>query len=227
MKAIETIIGFIYRAFSISSVPITSWSSPKPNIVFPRLDTFLFLCLGLFLFGLGESILVVSLNGVTPWTVLAEGVANKVNIGIGLSTFIISCIVLIFWAPLKLKPGLGTIMNIIIIALTMGGTIPLLYFLNEIFNPIFLSFFGTLLVGFGSGIYLIANLGPGTRDGLMTGISKKYRKPLSLVRFSIELFVVFIGWLLGGTLGLGTIIFAVFIGPFVVLSLKIVVLLKN
>ena len=158
---------------------------------------------------------------------MAEGVANKVNIGIGLSTFIISCIVLIFWLPLKLKPGLGTIMNIIIIALTMGAIIPFLYFLKEIFNPIFLSFFGTLLVGFGSGIYLIANLGPGTRDGLMTGLSKNYNKPISLIMFSIEFTVVFLGWLLGGTFGLGTIIFAVFIGPFISLSLNIIPLIKN
>ena len=98
--------------------------------------------------------------------------------------------------------------------------------LSLISDP-FLSFFGTWLVGFGSGIYLIANLGPGTRDGLMTGISKTYSKPISLVRFSIEFMVVFIGWLLGGTLGIGTIIFAVCIGPFVALSLKIVSLLKN
>ena len=215
------------KIFLISSVPITSWSAPRPNIFLPKFQTFLFLCLGLFLFGLGESILVISHNGVTPWTVLAEGVAKKVNIGIGLSTFIISCIVLISWLHLKLKPGLGTIMNIIIIALTMGGTIPFLYFLNHFFNPIFLSFFGTLLVGFGSGIYLIANLGPGTRDGLMTGISKNYNKPISLIRFSIEFLVVFWGWLLGGTLGIGTIIFAVFIGPFVSLSLKLVAFLKK
>ena len=227
MKIISSSITFISRAFTITSVPITSWSSQKPNIIVPKFETFLFLCLGLFLFGLGESILVVSQNGVTPWTVLAEGVAKKVNIGIGLSTFIISCFVLVFWIPLKLKPGLGTIMNIIIIALTMGGTIPFLYFLNDFFNPTFLSFFGTLLVGFGSGIYLIANLGPGARDGLMTGVSKKYKRPISLVRFSIEFLVVFVGWLLGGTLGIGTIIFAVFIGPFVALSLKIVALLKE
>ena len=192
MKIIKSALGFISRAFFISSVPITSWSSQKPNIIFPKFETFLFLCLGLFLFGLGESILVIAHNGVTPWTVLAEGVAKKVNIGIGLSTFIISCIVLVFWIPLKLKPGLGTIMNIIIIALTMEATIPFLYFLNEIFNPIFLSLFGTWLVGFGSGIYLIANLGPGTRDGLMTGIAKNYNKPISLIRFSIEFFVVFL-----------------------------------
>ena len=227
MKFIKSVFGFVSKAFFIRSVPITSWSARKSDIIFPKFRTFFFLCLGLFLFGLGESVLVVSLNGVTPWTVLAEGVAKKVNIGIGLSTFIISCIVLIFWIPLKLKPGLGTIMNIIIIALTMGAAIPFLYFLNEIFSPTFLSFFGTWLVGFGSGIYLISNLGPGTRDGLMTGISKRFYKPLSFVRLSIEFIVVFIGWLLGGTLGIGTIIFAVFIGPFVVLNLKIVALLKN
>ena len=227
MKIFNNDLKLFSKIFLISSVPVTSWSAQRPNTFFPKLETFFFLCLGLFIFGLGESILVISQNGVTPWTVLAEGVAKIVNIGIGLSTFIISCIVLIFWLPLKLKPGLGTIMNIFIIALTMGGAIPFLYFLNEIFHPVFLSFFGTLLVGFGSGIYLIANLGPGTRDGLMTGISKNYNKPISLIRFSIEFSIVFLGWLLGGTLGIGTIIFAIFIGPFVSLSLKLVAFLKK
>lgn len=227
MKFFNYDLKSLSKIFLISSVPITSWSAPRPNIFLPKFETFFFLCLGLFLFGLGESILVISQNGVTPWTVLAEGVAKKVNIGIGLSTFLVSCIVLVFWLPLKLKPGLGTIMNIFIIALTMGVTIPFLYFLNEFFNPIFLSFLGTFLVGFGSGIYLIANLGPGTRDGLMTGLSKNYNKPISLIRFSIEFLVVFLGWLLGGTLGIGTIIFAIFIGPFVSLSLKFVSILKK
>ena len=217
----------ISKIFLISSVPIVSWSSVKPNNFNPNFKTFFFLCLGLFIFGLGESVLVVSEYGVTPWTVLAEGVAKKIGIGIGSSTFIISCIVLIFWLPLKLKPGFGTLMNILIIAMTMGGAIPFLYFLNDFFNGLFLSFFGTMLVGFGSGIYLIANLGPGTRDGLMTGISKKYNKPISLIRFTIEFCVVFFGWVLGGTLGVGTIIFAIFIGPFVSLSLKIVFFLNR
>ena len=217
----------IANIFLISSVPLVSWSSIEPNNFKPNVKTFFFLCLGLFIFGLGESVLVVSEYGVTPWTVLAEGVAKKIDIGIGLSTFIISCIVLIFWLPLKLKPGFGTLMNILIIAMTMGGTIPFLYFLNDFFNGLFLSFLGTMLVGFGSGIYLVANLGPGTRDGLMTGISKKYNKPISLIRFTIEFCVVFFGWILGGTLGLGTIIFAIFIGPFVSLSLKIVFFLNR
>ena len=212
----------ISKIFLISSVPLVSWSASRPNNFKPKINTFLILCIGLFLFGLGESVLVVSQYGVTPWTVLAEGVAKKINIGIGLSTFFISVIVFIFWFPLNLKPGLGTLMNILIIAITMGISIPFLSFLNELFNGLILSFFGTLLIGFGSGIYLIANLGPGTRDGLMTGISKKYNKPISLVRFTIEFFVVFLGWMLGGTLGIGTIIFAVFIGPSISLSLKLI-----
>ena len=215
------------KIFLVSSVPLVSWSSLKPNNLKPTIKTFIFLFIGLFIFGLGESILVISQYGVTPWTVLAEGFAKKIKIGIGLSTFIVSVIVLIFWLPLKLKPGLGTVMNVFVIAMTMGGTIPFLYFLNDFFNGLFLSFLGTFLVGFGSGIYLIANLGPGARDGLMTGISVKYNKPISLVRFSIEFFVVFLGWILGGTLGVGTLIFAIFIGPFVSLSLKIVTFLNK
>lgn len=171
--------------------------------------------------------MVVSEYGVTPWTVLAEGVAKKINIGIGLSTFLISVVVFALWIPLKLKPGIGTIMNILIIALTMGISIPLLSFLNNILNGLTLVVLGTLFVGFGSGIYLIANLGPGTRDGLMTGLSKKYTKPISLVRLSIELSVIFLGWSLGGTLGIGTVIFAVFIGPSVVLSLRVISFLNK
>ena len=222
MNLITFFLKLSSKVFLITSVPQTSWSAQEEEFFRPKLKTLLPLCIGLFIFGLGESILVVSDNGVTPWTVLAEGFAKKIDIGIGFSTFIISVLVLLLWIPLKLRPGIGTIMNILIIAMTMGGAIPYLYFLNSIFHPLILSFLGTFLVGFGSGIYLISNLGPGTRDGLMTGISKKFSKPISLVRFSIELIVVLIGWTLGGTLGVGTIIFAIFIGPFVSISLKLV-----
>ena len=222
MNLIKSYLKLLSKIFLITAVPQTSWSALEKEFFRPKVKTLLLLCLGLFIFGLGESVLVVSNNGVTPWTILAEGVARKIEIGIGFSTFIISVLVFLLWIPLKLRPGIGTIMNILIIAITMGCTIPYLYFLNSIFHPLFLSFLGTFLVGFGSGIYLICNLGPGTRDGLMTGISKKFSKPISLVRFSIELIVVLIGWFLGGTLGVGTIIFAVFIGPFVSISLKLV-----
>ena len=217
----------ISNIFLISSVPLVSWSSKKANNFKPKFLTLSYLCLGLLIFGLGESLLVVSAYGVAPWTVLAEGVAKKINVGIGLSTFLISVVVFALWIPLKLKPGIGTIMNIIIIAVTMGISIPLLSFLNNILNGLTLAILGTLFVGFGSGIYLIANLGPGTRDGLMTGLSKKYTKPISLVRLSIELSVIFLGWSLGGTLGIGTVIFAVFIGPSVVLSLRIISFLNK
>ena len=217
----------ISNIFLISSVPLVSWSSKKANNFKPKFLTLSYLCLGLLIFGLGESLLVVSAYGVAPWTVLAEGVAKKINVGIGLSTFLISVVVFALWIPLKLKPGIGTIMNILIIALTMGISIPLLSFLNNILNGLTLAILGTLFVGFGSGIYLIANLGPGTRDGLMTGLSKKYTKPISLVRLSIELSVIFLGWSLGGTLGIGTVIFAIFIGPSVVLSLRVISFLNK
>ncbi|MDA9170907.1 hypothetical protein N9O69_02380 [Alphaproteobacteria bacterium] len=227
MKFLKINLKAISNIFLISSVPLVSWSSKKANNFKPKFLTLSYLCLGLLIFGLGESLLVVSEYGVTPWTVLAEGVAKKINIGIGLSTFLISVVVFALWIPLKLKPGIGTIMNILIIALTMGISIPLLSFLNNILNGLTLVVLGTLFVGFGSGIYLIANLGPGTRDGLMTGLSKKYTKPISLVRLSIELSVIFLGWSLGGTLGIGTVIFAVFIGPSVVLSLRVISFLNK
>ena len=227
MKFLKINLKAISNIFLISSVPLVSWSSKKANNFKPKFLTLSYLCLGLLIFGLGESLLVVSAYGVAPWTVLAEGVAKKINVGIGLSTFLISVVVFALWIPLKLKPGIGTIMNILIIAVTMGISIPLLSFLNNILNGLTLAILGTLFVGFGSGIYLIANLGPGTRDGLMTGLSKKYTKPISLVRLSIELSVIFLGWSLGGTLGIGTVIFAVFIGPSVVLSLRVISFLNK
>ena len=227
MKFLKINLKAISNIFLISSVPLVSWSSKRANNFKPKFLTLSYLCLGLLIFGLGESLLVVSAYGVAPWTVLAEGVAKKINVGIGLSTFLISVVVFALWIPLKLKPGIGTIMNILIIALTMGISIPLLSFLNNILNGLTLAILGTLFVGFGSGIYLIANLGPGTRDGLMTGLSKKYTKPISLVRLSIELSVIFLGWSLGGTLGIGTVIFAVFIGPSVVLSLRVISFLNK
>ena len=120
MNLINTYIKPLSKIFLISSVPHTSWSALKTEFFRPRLKTFFFLSFGLFIFGLGESVLVISNNGVTPWTVLAEGVAKKIDVGIGLSTFIISVLVFLLWVPLKLKPGFGTIMNIFIISMTMG-----------------------------------------------------------------------------------------------------------
>ena len=208
-------------------MPTTRWSSDKPLNFSPKPLTLSILCVGLLLFGLGESLIITASAGMSPWTVLAEGLSITSGLSIGALTFLISLGVLLLWIPLKQQAGIGTILNVMIIAAVIEWSLPYLPHPETYVLQIAQAIFGTLLVGVASGIYLIANLGPGTRDGLMTGISKNYNKPISLIRFSIEFSVVFLGWLLGGTLGIGTIIFAVFIGPFVSLSLKLVAFLKK
>ena len=205
---------------SIKNVPKTNWSSDTPLNFKPKLKTFILLCLGLSLFGFGESLLIHSTIGVSPWTVLAEGISLKLHWSVGFATFIVSVMVLSSWIFLKQKPGLGTLLNIIIIA----GTIDLSLFLfdfstNSYLLNILTGILGVLFVGLGSGIYLIANLGPGPRDGLMTGLQRITNFPIAWVRASIEISVVILGWILGGTVGLGTLIFALGIGPAVALGL--------
>ena len=208
--------------FKITHIPKVKWSSDSPFNIKPSPKTLFFLFFGLTLFGLGEALLIVSNLGVTPWTVFAEGVAKNFDISIGLATFLVSISILILWVPLKQKIGIGTISNAIIIAFT----IDLFVFLLPLSKNTFLSFIemiiGILLVGIGSGIYLITNLGPGTRDGLMKGISENFQKPIYLIRLSIEIIVVILGWLLGGTVGLGTLMFAVLIGPIISVSLIVI-----
>ena len=208
---------------SIKNVPKTNWSSDTPLNFKPRLNTFILLCLGLSLFGFGESLLIHSTIGVSPWTVLAEGLSLKLNWSVGFATFIVSVLVLSAWIFLKQKPGLGTLLNIIIIA----GMIDLSLFLfdfstNNFLLNILTGILGVLFVGLGSGIYLIANLGPGPRDGLMTGLQRITKLPIAWVRASIEISVVILGWILGGTVGIGTLIFAFGIGPAVALGLYLI-----
>ena len=206
----------------ITHIPHVTWSSESPFNIKPKLITFFYLFFGLTLFGLGEALLIVSSLGVTPWTVLAEGVAIKFKISVGLATFLISISILILWVPLKQKIGIGTISNAIIIASTIDLFVYLIPFANSYYLSIIYLVLGILLVGMGSGFYLTTNLGPGTRDGLMKGISENFKKPISMVRFSIETTVVIIGWFLGGTVGLGTILFAVFIGPLISITLFLI-----
>lgn len=208
---------------SIKNVPKTNWSSDTPLNFKPRLKTFILLCLGLGLFGFGESLLIHSTIGVSPWTVLAEGLSLKLNWSVGFATFIVSVLVLSAWIFLKQKPGLGTLLNIIIIA----GMIDLSLFLfdfstNNFLLNVLTGILGVLFVGLGSGIYLIANLGPGPRDGLMTGLQRITKLPIAWVRASIEISVVILGWTLGGTVGIGTLIFAFGIGPAVALGLYLI-----
>ena len=197
----------------IKNIPKTSWSSKKPLNIKPKIKTLLFLILGLFLFGLGETLLLASGAGVSPWTVLAEGISVYSSYSVGWSTFWMSLAVLLLWIPLKQKPGIGTILNVIIIALVFDYTLPYLPNPENYGFKVLQVIIGVLITGLGSGFYLISNLGPGPRDGLMTGVQRITGKPIALVRSAIEVIVVFFGWKLGGTVGLGTIIFALGIGP--------------
>jgi len=207
---------------SIKSVPKTSWSSKKPLNIKPKIKTLIFLIFGLFFFGLGETLLLASGAGVSPWTVLAEGISIYTSFTIGWATFWMSLVVLLLWIPLKQKPGIGTILNVIIIALVLDYTLPYLPNPENYGFKVLQVIIGVLITGLGSGFYLISNLGPGPRDGLMTGVQRITGKPIALVRSTIEVIVVFFGWKLGGTVGLGTIIFALGIGPAVAVGIYFV-----
>ena len=201
--------------FTIKKIPKLSWSSLHELNLKPKTKTFFYLVLGLILFGIGETLLVTANIGVSPWFVLHQGLSMKTGHSIGLSTFIVSVIVLLFWIPLKQKPGIGTILNTILISIVIDLSLPYLPYPEKFILQLLQATIGVLIVGLGSGFYLIANLGPGSRDGLMTGIQKKTNMSFSLTRTLIELSAVTFGWYLGGIVGIGTIIYALGIGPFV------------
>ena len=213
---------FLSRIFSIKAVPTLSWSSEFPLNTKPRLKTMIMLIIGLFLFGLGEAIIIGSGSGVSPWTVLAQGISTRSDLSIGMATFFISIAILIFWIPLKQVPGIGTILNAIIIASAIDLTLPYLPQPDDITFKIIQACFGILVVGLGSGIYLCSNLGPGPRDGLMIGLQKQTNTSLPAIRTIIELSAVISGWLLGGVVGMGTILFVFGIGPCVGIGLTLV-----
>lgn len=213
---------FLSRIFSIKVVPSLSWSSEFPLNPKPRLTTMIMLVIGLFLFGLGEAIIIGSGSGVSPWTVLAQGISKRSDFSIGMATFFISIAILIFWIPLKQVPGIGTILNAIIIASAIDLTLPYLPQPDDITFKIIQACFGILVVGLGSGIYLCSNLGPGPRDGLMIGLQKQTNASLPAIRTIIELLAVISGWLLGGVVGIGTILFVFGIGPCVGIGLTLV-----
>ena len=199
--------------FSLKKVPTLSWSSFNELNFKPRIITLLYLFIGLILFGLGETMLIAANAGVSPWTVLAQGISIKTGYSIGISTFIVSIGVLILWIPLKQKPGIGTILNTIIISIVLDVSLPYLPTPESFFLQALQVFIGVIIVGLGSGFYLISNLGPGSRDGLMTGLQKKTNLPIALIRATIEVSAVVFGFYLGGVVGIGTLVFAFGIGP--------------
>ena len=204
---------------SLKNIPKVSWSSQRPLNLRPKISTFLFLCLGLTLFGLGEGLLIVSFTGASPWSILAQGISLNADLSIGTITLFISIGVLIFWLPLNQKPGIGTILNALIIAVMIDICIKLVPTPENYIPQLILAVIAVLITGFGGGIYLVANLGAGPRDGLMIGLQKKTNMPIAAVRAFLEITVVTIGWYLGGTVGVGTLLFAFGIGPAVALGL--------
>ena len=206
----------------IKKIPKVNWSSNKPYNFRPKFSTFFFLCFGLTLFGLGEGLLIVSFTGASPWSVLAQGISININLSIGTITLLISIAVLILWIPLGLKPGMGTIFNALIIAFMIDICIKFVPTPSNYTNQILLAVLSVLAVGIGGGIYLISNLGAGPRDGLMIGLQKLTKLPIAAVRGTLEISVVSIGWYLGGTVGIGTLLFAFGIGPCVALGLYLV-----
>jgi len=202
------------------SIPVTPWRSQSRWKARP--STLAVLIIGLWLFGTGEALLVVAELGNGPWTVLAQGVSSRASISIGLATFIISLIVLALWIPLRERPGLGTIANALVIATALQVGVWFLPHPDPTWLKLLFVFAGVALIGIGSGLYLTTNLGPGPRDGWMTGIHNKFNIPVARVRLGIEISVLLLGWLLGGTVGLGTVIFALLIGPSVGWGLRLV-----
>jgi uncharacterized membrane protein YczE len=212
-----------YQMFlSIKNIPKVSWSSEKPLNLKPKIITFFFLCFGLTLFGVGEGLLLVSAAGASPWSVFAQGIHLSVGLSVGAVTIIISILVLLLWVPLSQKPGMGTILNALIIGIMIDICIKFVPTPEDFISQIFLAVAAVLIVGLGGGIYLVANLGAGPRDGLMIGLQKKTNFPIAVVRATLEITVMSIGWYLGGTVGVGTLLFAFGIGPAVALSLFIV-----
>lgn len=177
---------------------------------------------GLLVFGLGDSLLIKSELGNAPWSVLAQGISKQLEISIGLSTLLVSALVLALWLPLKERPGFGTVSNILIVAgaIDLGMHI----FPAQDFLPLRISYvlIGIVMVGIGTAVYLSCGLGPGPRDGWMTALHVRTGVRVGRVRLGIELFVLALGWLLGGTLGVGTALFALLIGHSVAVSLGVV-----
>ncbi len=174
---------------------------------------------GLGLFGAGEALLVASELGNSPWSVLAEGAGEQAGVGVGVATVVVSVLILLSWVPLRQAPGLGTVLNAVLVGVALDLTLLLLPRLEHLAVRWAALAAGIALVALGSGAYLGARLGPGPRDGLMTGLHRRTGVSVRVVRTGLELGAVAVGAALGGTVGIGTLAFALLIGPGVQLAL--------
>jgi uncharacterized membrane protein YczE len=179
------------------------------------------LLIGLVLYGLAIAMMVRAGIGVSPWDVLAQGVSRQTGIPFGLTTNLIGLVVLVLWIPIRQKPGAGTILNVLIIGPSAQFGLWLFPQVHVLFAQILLFSCGLALLALATGLYIGARFGPGPRDGLMTGVHRRWGWRLWMVRTTIEVVVLGIGWLLGGNVGLGTVAFAALIGPLVNLTIPL------
>ena len=217
---------YIIRNFLKPSrtIPTTSWRAESTWGLTngnQSLQRFLLLIFGLTVFGIGEAFLVVTSLGNSPWVVLSEGISLNSNLNIGQATFFVSLVVLFFWIPLRQKPGFGTLANIVVIAVALELGLLIIPEVENISLKLFYVLFGILLVGIGSALYITCGLGTGPRDGLMTGLHYRTGVRVGRVRLGIEVLALTTGALLGGSLGVGTALFALFIGQSVAISLGV------
>lgn len=176
---------------------------------------------GLFLYGIAISMMVQAGIGISPWDVLTQGFSRHTALPFGLVTNLIGALVLLLWIPIRQKPGLGTILNVLLIGPSAQLGLGLIPAQHSIALQILLFAGGLALLAIATGLYLGARFGPGPRDGLMTGIHQRFGWRLWIVRTSIEVVVLTIGWLLGGNVGFGTVAFAVLIGPMINLTMPL------
>ena len=206
------------------TIPITPWRANTTwgLIAAPyAIQRMLVLIFGLMIFGVGEAFLVVTSLGNSPWVVLSEGISLNSNLNIGESTFLVSFVVLLLWIPLRQKPGFGTLANIVVIAASIELGLLIIPTVENIYFKYFYVLFGIALVGIGSALYITCGLGTGPRDGLMTGLHYKTGVRVGRVRLGIEIVALSIGAFLGGSLGIGTALFALLIGQSVAISLGV------
>ena len=207
------------------TVPITPWrANSRWDLSFSRVAI---LFLGLAIFGLGDALVVQSNLGNAPWTVFAQGLSLKTGLSLGWATFFTGCFVLLIWIPLREKPGFGTLSNIVIISAAIDFGVSVFPLQETLIGGIASALIGIALVGLGSALYITCGLGPGPRDGAMTGIHQRTGVRVGRVRMGIEVTVLIVGALLGGKLGLGTALFALLIGQSVAISFGIVARLTS
>lgn len=171
------------------------------------------LLVGLFLYGIGISFIVRGTIGAAPWDVLAQGIARHVPLTFGVITILVSVVVLLLWIPIRQKPGVGTVLNALLVGPSADVGFLLIPETDVLWVRIAFFVIGLLVLSAATGLYIGAAFGPGPRDGLMTGLHRRTGWPIWVVRTGLEVTVVAIGWALGGNVGIGTVAFALLVGP--------------